>query len=177
MKNIYLLMILIFALGCTERNCRCESPIIPGDFNFDVKNAVADSIVANTLDKIEPKPTFYEKNKKLVAQGKLKLIIPKKGNFIKRLDFNPMIADKERILEIKIYKNNKILATKRVGYTAVAYEELYQKDKGNKKRGDVLTLHEISVYSDIKVTIDYVKTGYIRLNDLEIFIINSNIIF
>ena len=180
MKKICLLLIVITLLsfGCNgEDEKSCDCPVLSyRDFNFEVKNSVADSIVVNTLDKIVPKPTFYEKQKK-IAQGKLKLTIPKNSNFIKLLDFNPIIADKERILELKIYKNNEILVTKRISYTAVAYRRLYEKDEGNKKPGDVLSLHEITVHSDIKVKIDNVKTGHIKLDGLAIFINNDNIIF
>ena len=67
--------------------------------------------------------------------------------------FNPMYADKERLLAMKIYKNNRLIINKMIGYTSHAGRVLYESgsDRGNANKGDVLSLGQITFYTHPKV--------------------------
>ena len=167
MKNVvYLMMPLLFMIGCSHDDgsgYRDERPPLLRHFTFYSTGESSDiyKVSIQTLDKIKPKPTFYDANgyvirKEGIAQGAYEATMATDPNVNRTLRFNPMYVDKERLLEIKIYKKNRLLTATTVGYTLRAIDGLYELGegfKGNAKKGDVLSLNQVTWFTHPKLRI------------------------
>ena len=192
MKNVvYLMMLLLFGTDCSGDYDDGRSiignrrPPLDSSFLFYFSGESSDiyKISIQTLDKIKPKPTFedYYDGKEVVTQGAYKATIRMtEPNVDKSLLFNPMYADKKRLLEMKIYKNNHLLTNSTIEYTARAFDDLYESGKGGAKKGDVLSLMQIMkyIYPRVRIvngsgeSVAGSKDVYIKADGVTVFIIS-----
>ena len=190
MKNfVCLMMLLLFVIGCSSYDDGSEPtggriPLYsPFRFSFSGESSDIYKISIQTLDKIKPKPMFHEDydGKEVVTQGAYKVTrrMTEPNDYIE-LGFNPMYADKKRLLEIKIYKNNHLLKAVTIGYTARAFDSLYESVRGRAEKGDVLSLSQAAwdTYPRVRIvngsgeSVAGSKNVYIKADGVTVVIIS-----
>ena len=189
MKNIFTFLIKLFVIlvfySClrdgddrppfSTRFTFIEDSSSVGVESNDKKTAF--KIVINSIDKIEPKPYFYEFfYKPSTFKLPLEINIPLGEKFEKELYFHPIFADKERLLDLKIYKDGKLLMTKNISYTSIPFGDF--KESGQNKN-DVLDAGTLLFYTFPYVKIDGFADedlSIIKLDELAIIIKHRNIL-
>ena len=164
MKNfVYLMMPLLFMTDCSGDyddgrsiiGNRRPPFIVQFRIRFSGESSDVYKVSIQTLDKIEPKPTFHYFDgmvirKEGVDQGAYETTMTDLN-----VKFNPKYVDKKRLLEIKIYKKTRLLKATTIEYTLRSHDDLYEsgRDKGNLKKGDVLSLNQVIrfTYAELRI--------------------------